>query len=72
MLVFFSPLGIKSLYENFPDFSQDETRIAVFGNSTTKAVLDRGLRADIQAPSPEAPSMTMALELYIKEANNGL
>lgn len=71
ILVFFSPLGIESLYENFPDFSQDETRIAVFGNSTTQAVLDRGLRADIKAPSPEAPSMTMALELYIKQSNNG-
>jgi uroporphyrinogen-III synthase len=71
ILVFFSPLGIQSLYENFPGFRQDETRIAVFGNSTTQAVLDRGLNVDIKAPSPEAPSMTMALELYIKQANNG-
>lgn len=70
ILVFFSPLGISSLYENFPTFTQDETRIAVFGNTTTKAVVDRGLRVDIKAPAPQAPSMTMALEIYIKQANN--
>lgn len=69
VLVFFSPLGIDSLYENFPDFTQDETRIAVFGNSTTKAVEDRGLRVDIKAPAPQAPSMTMALDQYLKESN---
>lgn len=69
VLVFFSPLGITSLYENFPDFSQNETRIAVFGNSTSKAVLERGLTINIHAPSPEAPSMTMALEKYLQISN---
>ena len=70
VLVFFSPLGISSLYENFPDFKQNETRIAVFGNSTSKAVEERGLTINIQAPSPESPSMTMALENYIKKTLN--
>ncbi len=69
ILVFFSPSGIKSLYENFPDFEQNDTRIAVFGNTTVKAATERGLRIDIKAPTPETPSMTMALEKYIKEAN---
>jgi len=69
ILVFFSPSGIKSLLENFPDFKQNETRIAVFGNTTVKAAADNGLRVDIQAPTPETPSMTMALEKYIKEVN---
>jgi uroporphyrinogen-III synthase len=69
ILVFFSPLGIESLYDNFPDFEQAETRIAVFGNSTTKAVEDRGLTANIKAPSKEAPSMTMALERYLQVSN---
>lgn len=69
VLIFFSPLGIKSLYENFPEFTQDATRIAVFGNSTSKEVLDRGLIIDIKAPSPESPSMTMALENYLKISN---
>ncbi|MEM7085367.1 MAG: uroporphyrinogen-III synthase [Bacteroidota bacterium] len=69
ILVFFSPSGIKSLLENFPDFKQNETRIAVFGNTTVKAAADNGLRVDIQAPTPETPSMTMALEKYIKQVN---
>jgi len=69
ILVFFSPSGIKSLLENFPDFKQNETRIAVFGNTTVKAAAENGLRVDIQAPTPETPSMTMALEKYIKEVN---
>ena len=69
ILVFFSPSGIKSLLQNFPDFEQNDTRIAVFGNTTVKAATDSGLRVDIQAPTPETPSMTMALEKYIKKAN---
>jgi uroporphyrinogen-III synthase len=69
ILVFFSPSGIKSLFENFPDFEQNNTRIAVFGNTTVKACTDKGLRVDIQAPTPETPSMTMALEKYIQEVN---
>lgn len=69
VLVFFSPSGIDSLFENFPDYKQNNTRIAVFGNTTVKAVLEKGLRVDIQAPTPETPSMSMALEKYIKEAN---
>ena len=72
VLVFFSPLGIQSLYENFPDLKQNKTRIAVFGNSTSKAVLDKGLTINIKAPSKEAPSMSMALENYIKEINGEL
>lgn len=70
ILVFFSPSGIQSLFENFPDFKQNDTRIAVFGNTTIKAATDNGLRVDIHAPTPETPSMTMALEKYIREVNN--
>ena len=69
VLVFFSPSGIDSLFQNFPDFEQNNTRIAVFGNSTLKAVQDRGLVAQIIAPSAENPSMTMVLEKYIAEVN---
>lgn len=71
ILVFFSPSGIESLFHNFPDFKQNTTRIAVFGNTTAKAVEDHGLRVDILAPTPETPSMTMALEKYIEKANKG-
>ena len=55
ILVFFSPSGIESLFHNFPDFEQNETRIAVFGNTTIKAVKKKGLRVDIAAPTPETP-----------------
>jgi len=69
VLAFFSPTGIKSLFKNFPDFQQNNTRIAVFGSTTQKEALDHGLRVDIMAPTPDTPSMTMALEKYIIEAN---
>ena len=71
VLAFFSPTGIKSLYKNFPDFEQNNTRIAVFGSTTQKEALDCGLRVDIMAPTPGTPSMTMALEKYIAEVNKG-
>ncbi len=67
VLVFFSPSGIKSLYQNFPEFEQNSTRIACFGPATAKAVRDAGLRLDIEAPTAQAPSMTMALDQYIKK-----
>jgi len=69
ILVFFSPSGVKSLLQNFPDFQQNEIKIASFGPTTAKAVNEAGLRLDIQAPMPQAPSMTMALEQYIKKFN---
>jgi uroporphyrinogen-III synthase len=71
VLVFFSPSGIKSLLKNFPKFKQNNTRIAAFGPTTAAAVQEAGLRLDIQAPIPAAPSMTMALEQYIKKSNKG-
>ena len=65
ILVFFSPSGIESLFKNFPDFKQNDTRIAVYGNTTENAAKEAGLRIDVKAPTPETPSMTMALEKYI-------
>jgi len=67
MLVFFSPGGIESLLKNFPDFKQNNTKIAAFGPTTASAVLKNNLRLDVQAPMPNAPSMTGAIELYVKE-----
>ena len=69
ILAFFSPSGINSLVVNFPDFIQNNTRLAAFGPTTSRAVHDAGLILDIEAPLPNAPSMTGALELYIKRAN---
>ncbi|KAF0239091.1 MAG: uroporphyrinogen-III [Prolixibacteraceae bacterium] len=69
ILVFFSPSGIKSLFQNFPNFVQNDIKIACFGPTTAKAVRDAGLRLDIEAPTSQAPSMTMALEQFIKKNN---
>ena len=55
ILVFFSPSGIESLFKNFPDFKQNDTRIAVYGNSTIEAAKLANLRIDIKAPMPETP-----------------
>ncbi|MCB0764126.1 MAG: uroporphyrinogen-III synthase [Flavobacteriales bacterium] len=66
MLVFFSPGGIESLMKNFPKFKQGDVAIAAFGPTTAKAVRDNGFRLDLEAPLPEAPSMTGAIELFIK------
>ena len=66
-LAFFSPSGISSLFVNFPDFTQGGTRIAAFGPTTAKAVRDANLILDIEAPMPNAPSMTGAIEAYIRQ-----
>lgn len=69
MLVFFSPAGVISLKKNFPDFDQKEIRIGTFGSTTAQAVRDAGLRLDLEAPTVQAPSMTAALDMFIKENN---
>ena len=66
LLVFYSPAGIESLYKNFPEFKQNDTKIAVFGETTKKAAIAQGLDIDIAAPDPKTPSMTGAIGLYIK------
>ncbi len=69
MLIFFSPTGIEALTKNFPNFDQGDIRIGTFGPSTAKAVEEKGLRLDLQAPSAEHPSMTGALKAYLKAQN---
>ncbi|TXK37184.1 uroporphyrinogen-III synthase [Pontibacter qinzhouensis] len=70
-IAFFSPSGITSLFANFPNFKQNNTRIAAFGPTTAKAVRDANLELDIEAPMPNAPSMTGAIEVYIQEHKQG-
>lgn len=67
MLMFFSPMGIASLMKNFPEFDQGDIKIGCFGATTQQAAKNAGLRIDFNAPTPEAPSMTKALENYMKE-----
>ncbi|MDD3078777.1 MAG: uroporphyrinogen-III synthase [Paludibacter sp.] len=68
MLLFFSPVGVTSLMKNFPNFDQGEIQIGSFGPTTAQAIRDAGLRLDLQAPAPGVPSMTMALENFLKES----
>ena len=67
ILSFYSPTEIKSLFTNFPDFQQGEAKIACFGPATAKAAKAAHLHIDIQAPRPQVPSLTMAIEQYLKE-----
>ena len=70
MIILFSPSGVDSLKMNFPDFEQENIKIGTLGNSTAKAVEDAGLRLDFRAPTPECPSITGALENFLKTAGN--
>ncbi|MBR3984139.1 MAG: uroporphyrinogen-III synthase [Bacteroidaceae bacterium] len=69
MMIFFSPAGIVSLKENLPEFNQGDMQIACFGPATAAAIKEAGLRLDLEAPTAEAPSMTMALEQYLAKNN---
>jgi len=69
VLAFFTPAGINSLKQNFPNFKQGNTRIACFGAAAANTLKKHGYRLDIYAPNPKNPSMSGALDEYIKEAN---
>ncbi len=72
IIVFFSPADIRSLFENFPKFKQNKTNIASFGATTSKAIKDANLTINISAPSPQYPSMVMALDKYIEAHNKSV
>lgn len=67
LIIFFSPVGVQSFLKNFPNLEQGEINIATFGGTTAQAVRDAGLRLDLEAPLPGAPSMTMALDIFLRE-----
>lgn len=69
VIVLFSPAGVRSLFHNFPKFKQNDTLIAAFGSTTANAVKEAGLTLNIQAPTPLAPSMALAIDKYIEKAN---
>lgn len=66
MIVFYNPADVKSLQENFPDFQQGDTKMVSYGRSIVKSMEEAGLRIDVKAPSPEAPSVARAIELYLE------
>ncbi len=65
MVVMYNPADVKSLYENFPDFKQGGIKFVSFGKSIVKAMEEAGLTIEIKAPTPEAPSVARAIELYL-------
>ncbi|MFW5762495.1 MAG: uroporphyrinogen-III synthase [Cyclobacteriaceae bacterium] len=65
MIVLFSPFGAESIKTNFPGFKQGETVFAAFGATTIKACEEQGFNVHIKAPTPELPSMTMAIEQFL-------
>ena len=67
MVVFFSPMGVKALYKNFPNFKQDNIKIGTFGQGTAKAAQDEGLELALQAPTPKYPSMTSAMNAFLRD-----
>ena len=69
MIVFFNPADVKSLYENQPDFKQDEIKFLSYGKTVVTAMNEAGLKIEISAPSPEAPSVAKALEIYLTQNN---
>jgi uroporphyrinogen-III synthase len=67
LICFFTPSGVKSLFDNVPKYKQNGTIIGAFGNNTSKAIEDAGLKLEIKAPQPQAPSMVAALEQFLCE-----
>ena len=67
MMLFFSPAGVQALNKNFPDFEQGDIKFVSYGKSIVKAMEEAGLRIDVKAPTPEAPSVAKAIENYLAE-----
>lgn len=67
MMLFFTPTGIQSLFDNVPEYTQGEQRIGLFGPQTAKAAEERGLRIDAVGPTPECPSMAAVLQSYLND-----
>ena len=67
MIVFYNPSDVQSLYENFPDFQQGDIKFVSFGKSIVKALEEKGISIDVKAPTPQAPSVARAIELYLQE-----
>ena len=66
MMVLYNPADLRSLQENFPDFEQGDIKLVSYGRSVVKPLEEAGLRIDVKAPSPEAPSVASAIEQYLR------
>ncbi len=68
MIVMYNPADVKSLFENFPGYTQGNTRFVSYGKSVIKAMTDAGLEIAISAPTAEAPSVAKAIEIYLENS----
>jgi uroporphyrinogen-III synthase len=67
IICFFTPSGVRSLFDNLPDYHQNGTFIGGFGSNTLKAIEEFGLTLTIKAPVPESPSMITALDRFLAQ-----
>lgn len=67
IVAFYNPADVKSLFENYPDFKQGSIKFVGYGKSIVPAMEEAGLNIDIKGPTPEAPSVARAIELYLQE-----
>ncbi|MBR4572850.1 MAG: uroporphyrinogen-III synthase [Prevotella sp.] len=67
MALFFSPTGIKTLVDNFPNVHESQLHIGTFGPTTAKTARDAGLDISLEAPTERYPSMTGALRHFLQE-----
>ena len=65
LICFFTPSGVKSLFDNVPRYKQNGTVLGAFGSNTSRALEEAGLKLEIRAPEPQTPSMVAALEKYL-------
>lgn len=65
LICFFTPSGVKSLFDNLPEFKQNGTRLGAFGGNTSKAIEEAGLTLEIKAPAPQTPSMVAAIDQFL-------
>ena len=67
MLILFNPADVEAIYENFPDFKQENIKFGTYGKSVVKALEEAGLQIEVSAPTPQAPSVAKALEIYLDQ-----
>ena len=66
-IVFFNPADVKSLFENQPEFKQEDIKFISYGKTVVSAMNETGLAIEISAPTVEVPSVAKALEIYLSK-----
>ena len=65
LICLFSPIGVRSLLQSYPNIAEQNANIAAFGPSTHAALKAAGIKLTVAAPTKTSPSMAMAIENYI-------